>query len=471
MTQVSILSGIYADSGVDFRVSMPRNLVPVPGSNGIANGYLRTAEGLIRVDSGSSGIDGIGRGGINWNGVCYRVIGSKFCSVAQNGTITVLGDVGAGTPVSMDYSFDRLAIASNKNLFYWDGGSLKQVTDQNLGHVLDVLWMDGYFVTTDGANIVVTELNDPFAVDPLKYGSSEADPDPIVALLKTREELFALNRYTIEVFDNVGGDLFPFTRNPGAMIQKGCVGTHTCCLVDQFFAFLGGGRNEQCSVYLGASGQATKIATREIEDTIAKYTEGQLALATVEYRAHRGHQHIYVKLPEETLVYDVAASNVLEFPTWFVLSSSTDTFGPYRAQNFVFCYDQWLCDDMYDARVGRLTDEVSTHYGDVTGWRFDTVLIYNEGRGAIINSVELVGLPGRAAIGKDPKMFVSWTDDGLTWSDEKLVSIGKTGQRGKRMQRRGLGRFRDYRGLRFRGANDALVAFSRLESNLEALAS
>jgi hypothetical protein len=35
-------------------------------------------------------------------------------------------------------------------------------------------------------------------VDSFKYGSSEVDPDPVKALLKVRNEVYALNRHTIE---------------------------------------------------------------------------------------------------------------------------------------------------------------------------------------------------------------------------------------------------------------------------------
>ncbi len=85
--------------------------------------------------------------------------------------------------------------------------------------------MDGYFLSTDGEFLIVTELNDPTQVNPLKYGSSEADPDPVNAVLKLRNEVYAINRNTIEVFDNAGGDLFPFQRIEGAQIQKGAIGT------------------------------------------------------------------------------------------------------------------------------------------------------------------------------------------------------------------------------------------------------
>ena len=206
--QIPIISGIYTNAAADLRVSYPVNLVPTVSDSGISQGYLRPADGIVAFGVGP----GIDRGGIRWNNVCYRVMGSKLVSIASDGTTTTLGDVGAGGQVRFDYSFDRLAINSGTNLYYWDGAALTQVTDADLGAVLDVVWVDGYFMTTDGANLVVTELTNPLQVNPLKYGSSEADPDPVKCLLKIHNEVYVLNRHTIEVFDNVGGNLFPFQR-------------------------------------------------------------------------------------------------------------------------------------------------------------------------------------------------------------------------------------------------------------------
>ena len=208
--QIQILNGIYADATPELRTAYPVNMVPVPKQSGISNGFLRPGDGIVANGTGP----GIDRGGINWRGVCYRVMGTKLVIVASNGAVTVLGDVGGpvNTLVTFDYSFDRLAIASGGRLYYWNGTTLTQVTDPDLGIVLDVVWVDGYFMTTDGEFLIVTELSDPTQVNPLKYGSSEVDPDPVVALLKLRNEVYAMNRNTIEVFDNVGGDLFPFAR-------------------------------------------------------------------------------------------------------------------------------------------------------------------------------------------------------------------------------------------------------------------
>src|SRR5690606_10602327 len=107
---------------------------------------------------------------------------------------------------------------SGGDLYYWDGVALTQMTDPDLGFVVTVMWIDGYFMVTDGFTVAVTELNDPFSIDPLKYGSSEVDPDPIVAFRKIRGEAYFVNANTTENQQNVGGNGFPFARNPGGMI-------------------------------------------------------------------------------------------------------------------------------------------------------------------------------------------------------------------------------------------------------------
>jgi hypothetical protein len=304
--QIPILNGIFTDdTQAEIRTSYPRNLIPVPKQSGISNGYLRPADGLVKNGEGP----GVNRGGIERDGVCYRVMGTKLCSIAADGAVTVLGDVG-GTDdnlVTMTYSFDLLAIASGQKLFYWNGTTVDQVTDPDLGPVLDVVWVDGYFMTTDGQFLVVTELLDPFAVNPLKYGSSEIDPDPVVALVKLRNEIYALNRHTIEVFDNVGGNLFPFQRVEGAQIQKGVIGTQACCVFVETLAFLGSGRNESPGIFMGVNAQANKISTKEIDEVLTDYTEVQLATVKLEARNDRNHQHLYVHLPDQTIVFDFTA--------------------------------------------------------------------------------------------------------------------------------------------------------------------
>lgn len=466
--QIPILNGIYTDNGPDLRTSYPVNLIPVPKQSGISNGFLRPADGIVANGSGP----GIDRGGINWQGVCYRVMGTKLVTVASNGAVTELGDVGGPVDslVTMDYSFDRLAIASGGRLYYWDGVTLTQVTDTDLGVVLDVAWVDGYFMTTDGEFLVVTELSDPTQVNPLKYGSSEVDPDPVVALLKLRNEVYALNRNTIEVFDNVGGEFFPFQRIDGAQIQKGVVGTFACCVYMELVAFLGSGRNEAPSIYLGANAQAQKISTHEIDEILLGYTETQLASVKLEARNDKSHQHLYVHLPDRTLVYDAAASDALGDQVWFTLTTSTEGFSQYRARNIVWAYDKWLVGDPQSSNVGYMVDTAGEHWGQIVRWEFGTMIVYNDGKGALFNELELVSLTGRVAVGVDPQISTSYSVDGLSWSQERYIGVGTNGNTSKRLVWFQQGHMRNWRIQRFSGNSQAHLSFARLEARLEGLA-
>jgi hypothetical protein len=403
--QIPILNGIYADATPDFRTSYPKNLVPVPKQTGISAGYLRPADGIVEAGTGP----GINRGGINWNGTLYRVMGTKLVSIAEDNTVTEIGDVGTGNRVTFDYGFTYLAIASGGRLYLYDGTTLAQVTDPDLGTVLDVVWVDGYYMTTDGEFLVVTDLDDPFAVNPLKYGSSEADPDPVEALLKLRNEIYALNRYTIEVFDNVGTTGFPFQRIAGAQIQKGTVGTHANCVFMDNIAFLGGGRNEAPSIYMGANGSTQKIATREVEEIIATYTEAELAQAFLEERTDKAHQFLIVHLPNHTLVFDGAATQVMGQPVWFTLSSTLIGDGKWNACTVIWCYDKWNVCHPDTNQFGYLDDTISSHWGIDVGWEFGTQIVYNESNGVIFHEMELIALTGHVASGTSPTIWTQYS--------------------------------------------------------------
>lgn len=465
--QVPILNGIYTNTAGDFRVEYPRNMVPIALKEGISDGYFRPADGIVGLGTGP----GIDRGGIEWNNLLYRVMGTKLVSISSLNVVTVIGDVGGTGQVTFDYSFDYLAIASGGNLFlYRPSTGLQQVTDPDLSTVVDVVWVDGYFMTTDGEFLIVTELNNPFAVNPLKYGSSEADPDPVLALLKVRNEVYALNRHTIEVFDNVGGSLFPFQRVEGAQVQRGVIGTHACCAFMESIAFVGGGRNEAPAVWLIAGSNAQKISTREIDLILEEFTESQLSQIVVESRVDKGYRHLYIHLPDRTLVFDAAGTTQVGTPVWFTLTSSIVGKSQYRAKNLVWAYNRWNVGDPLSVSFGYLTDTISSHWGQLNGWEFATIILYNESRGLIFHELELVALTGNSTFGADPSIFTSYTEDGLTYSQERVCKAGVTGVRGKRLSWLQQGRMRQWRAQKFRGTSDAQLSVARLEVRVEPLA-
>lgn len=452
MTQIALLSGITASRAAEFGVSYPRNLEPVLVNSGISKGQLRSAAGAVRIGSGP----GVDRAAVNWNDACYRVMGSSLVSVAADGTVAILGDVGADGTANLDYSFDRLIIRSGTRLYYWDGVALKQVTSANLGVVVDAMWIAGYTMTTDGKYVVVTELSDPFQVKPLKYGSAEADPDPITGLIRINNEAAVLNRYTIQFLDNQGGSGFPFVNVGGALINTGCVSASAKCLFGNTFAFVGSARGDALGVHVAGSGSAKKISTRVIDDALS--AEKDPTAIVLERRVSRDELRLLVHLANETWCFLAKASEAAGEPVWYRLGSAQDH--AYRPRNAVNVYGRTMVGDVKSSALGELSSDVSTHFGEPAEWLFDVGMIYNGGKGAILDSVELIGLPARGDTGV---AFMSMTQDGVTFGPERAISTGAKGERQKRAWWRPHARIRNYTGLRFRGYDTAVQGFAACE--------
>lgn len=462
--QISVLNGVYTSEASDFRVAYPYNLVPVPVEQGISKGYLRPGEGILPFTAVGPGID---RGGINWNGLCYRVMGTSLVSIDSVGLITILGPIPGTDLVKFDYSFDYLAVRASNGLYLYNG-VLTKITDPDLGICVDFIWVDGYFMSTDGEFIAVTELNNPFSVFPTKYGSSEADPDPVIAILKLHNEPTVINRYTIETFSDVGGDGFPFARIDGALIAKGAIGTDACCIFMDNIALVGSGRNEALSIYLASNGQFVRIATREIDQILSTYDESDLTALKIEVRVDKGHELLMIHLPDRTIVYDGAASKVAQEPVWYILGSGI-TLAQYRAKNFVQCFGKWLVGDPQSSKIGYLTTDTSEHWDTTIGWEFSTIAVYNDGAGAIFHELELVSLSGRVDLGLNPMISTCYSLDGETWSQPKFILAGRRGERQKRLVWLNQGSMRNWRMQKFNGTSDSRLSIARLEARIEAL--
>lgn len=453
---IPLLGGILGSNQAEFVESVPLNLEPMTPDGKM--GQIRSPIGAVQHATGP----GVGRGGIIWNGVHYRVMGTKFVSIT-NGAVTIIGDVGGSGRCTFDYGFDRLAIRSGDKLWYWNGTTLKQVTDPDLGPVRDMLWMDGYFATTDGISIVVTELRDPMSVDPMKYGSAEEDPDMVTGLMEVRGELYAVGRYTIEPFQNVGGSGFPFQVVQGALIPLGCVSATAKCYFGESFAFVGSARDEAIGVYVAGQGTATKISSRALDAALGRISDP--AAIELEQRAYLDERRLLVHLPHETWVFCETASGYFKQKVWYRAASGRGE--AYRLRNAVNCNGTWYCDDTNSAAIGEMRNDVSSHFGAPVEWQFDGPMIENGGKPFWLNAIELIGLPGRMPHGEKAVMFLSWSRDGESFGRELALPPVLVGQRTAKMQWRPRVRFPTSCILRFRGYDTALAGIAKIEETIE----
>lgn len=457
--RVPIVSGVTATENGDFLISYPINREPILKDTGISEGYLAVPAGITQVATGP----GPDRGGINWNGTCYRVMGNKLVSVAPDWSVTILGDVGTGGPCGLDYSFDYLIINSGDRLYHYaPRGGLVQVTDSDLGIVTDVIFTDGYTMTTDGEFLVVNDLTDPMSISPLKYGSAEDSPDPVTGLVRMHGEVYAFGRYTTQVFQNIGGLNFPFQTVKTATVPYGCVGPRAKAKYLGTVAFVGSQENAAVGVYLLGSGDADKISSAEIDSDLASLTSEELAAVWVEARVKDDDQRLLVHTPYRTWGFTAQVTKKSQVKTW----CQYQTNGRYEGRGHVYCYGQWIVGSS-TGQIGILDDTTAQHYGQDVPWQFDTTLFYNEANRGILTGIELIGTPGR---GDEGMVFFSYTKDGEVWSLERSTSSGKRGQHRKRVAWRPGIRFEQYMGLRFRGVDGSLMSLARLEVDVEGLA-
>lgn len=466
MAQIPLINGVYADAAPHFRSAYPRNYFAVPKDNGIARGYLQPANGIVQV-AATSGPD---RGGYNWNDVCYRVVGTDLKTVAANYAMSAsLGTVIGSTKVSMDAGFDRLVVVGGGNAYYYTkAGVFSQVTDADLGLVIDVVWVDSYFVFTDGSVLIVADLTDPTAVNPLKYGSAEFDPDSIVGVCRVGTELTAVGRYSVQAYTNVGGTGFPFSPIKGTIVNKGAFGTHSFAALDNTLYMVGSGRNEAPSVWQVTNGSVANISTSEIDKVLKTYTPTQLAAIEVEMWVDEGHMVMMIHCPDRTLALDISATLAAGEPVWAILTSGMG-INKYRCRNLTWCYNKWIVGDTNSNAIGIYDNTISTHWGQALDWEFGTVIVYLNGKGAIMYDMELVGLYGQVPLGANPVVLTSYTKDGVTWSQEMSVRAGKQGQRTGRLCWINAGSIENFRAQKFRGTSDCHVAFARLEARFEPL--
>lgn len=454
---IPLLGGILGTKNAEFIESAPLNLEPMTPDGKM--GQFRSGIGAVTHGTGP----GIGRGGVVWNGVHYRVMGTKLVSISGD-EVTIIGDVGGDGRCTFDYGFDRLGIRSGDKLWYYTTSALTQVTDIDLGPVRDMLWIDGYFMTTDGTSVIVTELTDPASIEPLKYGSAEEDPDMVTGLMKVRGEVYILGLHTIEVMQNVGGNGFPFATIKGAIIPFGCVSATAKCYFGESFAFVGSSRGEALGVYVAGQGTATKISNKVVDDAIAAITDP--AAIELEQRAYGDERRLLVHLPSgETWAFCETASNFFKQRVWYRLASGRGS--SYRIRNAVEFNGDWYCDDTESAAIGRFDKGVSTHFGEPVEWTFETPLIEGDGQSFTLKMLELIGLPGRVPHGDEAVIFLSWSrDGGQTFGAEMALRLGGAGARGAKMQWRPRVRFPTYAVLRFRGYDTSLAGIAKLVEDI-----
>lgn len=387
----------------------------------------------------STGLDGPVRGELEVGGNAYAVAGGKLYSFVANGTPTNLGNIPNADTVSMAGDGTYVVVVTAGAIYVWSQATgLHPVTDPDAPSASSVAWSDGYFIfsETGTQTFFLSQLADPIDYDALDFASAESNPDLLVRVFVHHRILYLPGAKTIEAQQNTGGADFPFATYQGINIDVGLAGRDAMCHTND--AIFWQGPDDTIRRLDGLT--ATKISTARISKLIGKWADKTATVAS----AHIWADHLFVvfRNPDGCIVWDQNTE------TWHERASYNST--TWRVRHMIDCYGKSLFGSATEGKIYALnTQDADTYQEDGAVLPFEVVTpyAYEANKRLAVTEAEVVCQTGTAPLGLDPKISLERTRDGVNFSPRKLRSLGKTGERTKRVSfgQQGQGRAMAFR--------------------------
>lgn len=357
------------------------------------------------------------RGTHEMAGTLYTVIGATLYSIASDGTESSLGTIGGTLPVMMADNGSQLAIqggSGNNQGYVLDSGVLNTGI-LNLPPVSNVIYIGGYFVWSvfDSDQFVISALGDGLTYDPLDVATVEGDPDNIVGMINSHNQILFAGAETIEPWDNTGAADFPFERSGAAFIERGITDRDSLIKIDNSVQFVG---NDKI-VYRLNGYETLRISTHAIEFKVA---------SAAWYRAftysQEGAKFYVLNTDLGTFAYDMSTG------AWHERKSLG--LANYRVSCATQAYGRTIMGDAYTGLLYSPNLDTHTENGAVIPVELELPSIQTDRLKATLYSLELqcetgVGNPADP----DPQVIMQYSKDGgRNFSPELARSMGQVGE-------------------------------------------
>lgn len=378
----------------------------------------------------------------------YRLDRTFAANQSEIFTATSIGTIPGGGFVSMaDNGFQLCIIVPGVSGFIYNVETevFEQITDAGFtanGKAEDVVFVDGFFVHKAGKKIFHSLVNNGLSYNSLDVGSAQADPDEIVALFVYKNQLMALGRETIEVFQNVAKFPFAFQRISGFFIPIGCFASFSPIQYDRKFAFLGGSDREKIQVFLGSGQGFERISTKSIEQKIQKATDAEIEKSFTWSYSEDGAIFLGIVVGDNCFVYDSNASGLSGKRVWHERKSTrtelTNKQVRWRPNHMVEAYGRIIVNDAFNSNIGSISLDTFDEYGVFISRVLSTKPLTNQGEHLFIDEVELTMESG-VTTDTDNVIKLSWSDDNMVYMDPLPADIGISGNYTLRQYWRRLG--------------------------------
>ena len=202
------------------------------------------------------------------------------------------------------------------------------------------------------------------------------------------------------------------------------------------------------------------MATREVDKLIKQYTDAELSDAVLETRVTDQEKFIIVRLPNETLLFNLTIAGQLgKDYAWTIVKTGVETDIKWRGVNGVLDPRLgWVYGDNQNTNIGILDDSVASQYGVMVESIFFSPIVDMEAMS--LDQIEVKTIPGHQVDTGDVKCAVSLTYNGLIYGTEWWGLYGEQSNYGIRFILNRLGYVRERVGFKVRCASIERLNFT-----------
>ena len=298
-----------------------------------------------------------------------------------------------------------------------------------------VQFFDSYFLYSDpnvSGRFYKSASYDGTDIDGLDFATAERSPDELQGLLKSDRYLWLVGKDTAEVWFNSGAS-FPFEPVPSGFSEWGTSAPYSLVQTSGLSFWLSQNEEGNGLVVQAAGAQVKIISTPEIAAQISTFSD----LTNCYSFTYQKDQHTFIVFTfpsdETTLVYDTTEK---QWHTWH-----SKTLGYHRSTGHTFVYNKHLVGDPVTGKVYELDWGTFTEDGDMITRRRITTTFKADGDKSI--DYQVIELEMKQGVGNadiiDPQVMLRWRDNNGAWSNWHTRSMGKTGERDKKIRFRRTG--------------------------------
>jgi hypothetical protein len=477
-TPLPFTNGFYVSRSKPISAQQCSNLYVQVVDSGMSPEVLFGTPGLTQLTT-TGGRKHANRGSYVMAGVPYFVQGGWLYRLDRtvSGTTetwgtTLLGNISGTGRVSIADNGTQLMILvpGGTGYIYTVSGGLVEITDPDFdanGNPQYVVYIDGYFVcTTDSKKFIASALNDGTDWNALDFGSAETDPDDIVAPIVHRNQLYIGGAQTIEAFQNIGGTDFPFQRVQGFVMDSGIDAPLSIVNAHGTFYCIGGDVNENPQVMAFDGSQMVPISSDGIDLLLQDLTPEELSQVYGFSYSDDGARFVGWVLPDTCVVYEQRSKK------WHERKSRVTTIdgvinSRWRVQSLVTAYNRTIVADYLDGRIGELSPDAYTDYGTEILRDVSTMPFSNNSKPVSFPWLELTVESGVGnATVPDPKITMTRSLDGKTWTAPRIRSLGRLGDYTHRVIWRRNGQAQRFEIFRFQMSDPVKPVFIKLEADV-----